>query len=543
MVTLPSTSRMVGLALLLVMCALPAVALGHAERWTYFPERSVGAVPKHRTSGPSLVVCKKDSAKRIHRIWSGNARKATRMRRQRLGMLSSCGYRHIQAAVDAAKTGYRILIMPGVYREEPSRRVPVAEERCSGDEYWEDSGDNHVEGGRVPTFLHQYHCPNARSLIAIIGDSLDEDRECDRKCNLQIQGMGRGPRDVLLVGDRLKHDVVRVDRADGIQLRNLAAEQGAYNNIDVVETNGFRLTKLVSRWAQNYGILTFTSDHGLYDRINTYGNGDSGVYPGSGPEYHCAGYGIEIKRVNSHHNLLGAAGTAGNGTWVHDSRFHHNGGGMAEDSFAPGHPGMPQDCSRWERNQLYSNNHNYYAENQELCDDEQTPFEKRPKQVVCPQFQVVIGAGMILYGVNENIYRDNWIWDQWRNGVRIFGVPAAIRGENDPAKQYDTSHGNKFIGNTFGLRPDGTRDRNGLDIYWDEQGIRNCWEGNEFAPGASLTSDPAELPTCASGGSNNLLGNQRKLAQEVSCATWDPQTNPQPPGCIWMQTPEEPPDE
>ncbi len=536
--------RRVILLALLALAAIPAVAAGHAERATYYPDRNVGAVPEYRTKGPAHVVCKPDSAQRVKQSWAGRGPKRKRMRAKLLRMIKAkCRFQHIQQAVDAAKTGDRILIMPGIYREEPSRAIPVKDPKCSGDEYWEDSGDNHQEDGRVPTYKHQVDCPNARNLIAIIGDSLaDEDRTCDQKCNLQIEGLGRYARDVLIEGDRRKEDVLRADRADGIQVLNLTAEQGAYNAIDFVETNGFLIRKVVSRYNQNYGILTFTSDHGLYDNIEAYGNGDSGVYPGSGPEYHCDGYGIEMRYVNSYNNLIGQSGTAGNGTYTHHSRFHHNSAGVSQDSFAPGHPGMPQDCSKWEDNQVYSNNLNLYDMNQELCNDKKTPFAARPKEIVCPQFQAVVGVGYMLYGVNDNLVRDNRIWDQHRNGIRLFGVPAAVRGDNDPAKQYDTSHGNRFMSNTFGVRPDGSKDRNAVDVYWDEQGLRNCWEANDTAPGRPLTSEPAKLPTCASGGSTSMLHNQLKLAQDVPCATWNPQTNPNPPACVWFETPADPGD-
>ena len=115
-----------------------------------------------------------------------------------------------------------------------------------------------------------------------MGDSLaDPDRECDHKCNLLMEGLGRRPKDVKIEGDRLKKDVIRADRADGFYLRNVWVEQGAFNDVDVVETNGFHLQDLVVPYAQNYGVLTFASDHGLYAHIDAYGNGDSGIYPGS----------------------------------------------------------------------------------------------------------------------------------------------------------------------------------------------------------------------------------------------------------------------
>ena len=531
-----------GIAVASVLLAVPALAGAHAERATFFPDHTKGSVPELRKTGERHVVCKSDSRKRIKRSWAGRGPKRTRSRRARLRLLKLCRYEHIQQAVDAATSGDRILIMPGVYREEPSREVPDRDPRCAGDEYWEPSGDNHQEDGRVPAFRHQHDCPNSWNLIAIVGDSLsDEDRECDRKCNLLMKGLGRLARDTVIEGDRFKEDVIRADRADGFVLHNVTVEQGRFNNVNVVETNGFRVSKLVTRWGRNYGVLTFASDNGLYNNIEAYGNGDSGIYPGSGPEGGCTRFGIEIRRVNSYGNTLGTSGTAGNGTWIHDSRMHHNAAGASTDSFAPGHPGMPQDCSKWEDNDIYSNNFDVFDDEREAyCNS--TPFEDRPKDYVCPWFQVPVGTGIMMYGANRNIVRGNRIWDNWRSGIRLFWVPAAVRGENDPAQQFDTSNGNQFTGNRFGLAPDGRPDRNGTDVYWDAQGVGNCWEGNEGAEDGAISSDPASLPDCASGGSKSQAGDATKTAREVPCATWHPRDNPDPPGCTWFTVPPEPKD-
>ncbi len=523
------------LALLLV---LPASAAAHPERLTQFPDASKGSVPEYRSSGPSQVVCKPNSRALTRRAWAGRGARRARVRAKRLALLRRCRFDHIQEAVEAARSGDRILIMPGVYREEPSRAVPVNDPKCGGEGYWEQTGDGHGENGRVPTYFFQLECPLSRNLIAIIGDT-DHDRECDRRCNLQIEGMGRTARDVIVEGDRLKRDVIRADRADGIQIRNMTVEQGAFNDIDVVETNGFRLRKLVARYGQNYGVLSFASDHGLYEDIEAYGNGDSGIYPGSGPEGHCRRFGIEIRRVNSYGNVLGYSGTAGNGTWTHHSRFHDNAAGVSNDSFASGHPGMPQDCSKWTDNEINSNNVNFFADdNEAYCN--RTAFEDRRKEVVCPKFQVPVGSGIIFYGVNRNTVADNHIYDNWRSGVRLFYVPAAIRGVLDPARQFDTSNGNRFVTNAMGMRPDGTSDLNGEDFTWDEQGTRNCWADNRTARGAAITSTPPALPSCASGGSRLPVPNPLTYLPEVPCASWNPASNPDPPGCTWFVTPPEP---
>ena len=528
----------------LAAAALPVVAVAHPERLTSFPDHTRGELPDVRHRGPSIVVCKPDAAAQIRRSWRGRGPQRTRIRAKRLRMLDRCRFEHIQQAVDAARSGTRILVMPGVYREEPSRAVPVNDPSCSLDDpkYWEQTDAGHGIEGRVPTYRFHLECPNSRNLIQVMGDPDDTNAPprggCEVKCDLQILGMGRQARHTLIEGDRRKADVIRADRADGFVVRNLATEQGEFNGIDVVETNGFRVEKVVSRFNQNYGVLTFTSDNGLYDNVEAYANGDSGIYPGSGPEGRCERYGIVVQDVRSYGNVLGFSGTAGNGTWIRDSQFHDNATGISNDSFASGHPGMPQDCSRWTGNDVYSNNVNFFADNGPRC--RATSFEERPKELVCPQFQVPVGSGFIFYGANKNLIRDNRIWDNWRSGLRLFYVPAAIRGEAEPEKQLDTSNANRIVDNLFGVAPDGFRAPNGEDVTWDSQGIGNCWEDNRTAPGVGLTSTPDHLPRCDGGGSSSPVPNPVVSAGEVPCATWDPHDNPDPIGCTWFTTPRRP---
>ncbi len=643
------------LALVLLALSAPLSAQAHPERATQFPDAALGSVPPVRTSGPAQVVCKPDSAQRIQQTYGlsstsieTSAQRSRRLDRvsarhlraaharahrsrthrrsfsrrkrtslshvraahrrahrrsaskttsvqaegvERLKLLKSCRHEHIQAGVDAASSGDRVLVMPGVYNEEPSRAVKFIGPESDRNESAQGGGagggldtapggmnaflemlglaapatptpraaqagagagaggicDNMSQfeapsdgDGMVPNYRFQSECPNSRNLIAVIGDT-NNDRRCDRRCNLQIEGMGRKPQDVVIVGDRIKRDIIRGDRADGLTIRNMTLEQGAFNNIDLVETNGFRIEDVETRYAQNYGVLTFTADHGLYQRIDAHHNGDSGVYPGSGPEGHCQRYGIEIREVNSHDNVLGYSGTAGNGINTHDSVFENNSAGIATDSFASGHPGMPQDCAKWVNNKISSNNQNFFTkEIQEAC--AQTQFEKRPREMVCPQFQVPVGTGMVMAGANGNIIRDNAIFDNWRDGVLLLYVPAAIRGDNEPEKQMDTSNENSYVNNRMGVRPDGARDLNGFDFFWDEQGRGNCWSGNSGPGGAPTRNDPATLPTCEDELNKTLQRpvNARKSAGEAPCATWNPKDNQFPPGCDWFTTPPEP---
>jgi hypothetical protein len=536
---------------LLVLTFGASTAFGHAERHAYFPDGSVGSVPVYRTTAAQVIyVCKADSAARIRRSYAGTDAHSRQMRRKRLRQLRSCHTRNIQAAVNKAHNGAIIRIMPGVYTEEPSRRAPNPDPRCANDYdtiggvLLDTGATGNVGGAKVPDYEYQRKCPNGQNLIAIIGDGPDPDRVCDGKCNIQLEGWGRSHRDVLISGQRTKLNVIRGDRADGIFLRNFTVEFSDFNNIYVIETNGFVFQNIESRWSREYGFLSFTSDHGLYNKLDAYGGGDSGVYPGAGPEGHCQRYGIEIRNVDSHDNTMGYSGTAGNGVWVHDSKFHHNSTGLATDSFASGHPGMPQDCMKWERNQIYSNNADLFNDQRDAyC--KSTPIEKRDPHVVCPTFQVPVGTGLGIFGGNGNIVRDNWIWDNWRDGMKLLWVPSAFRGQ--PEAGIDTSFDNTFSGNHLGVRPDGTRDPNGNDIWWDEEGRGNCFSGNVGPGGAAPSSNVGPgalavlitLPGCPSS-SPYSPGRPDKTASQATCSTWDPMSNPDPPGCDWFTRPQEP---
>jgi hypothetical protein len=554
-------------AAFLVALLVPAGAISHPERITSFTHPATGSVPVYRAHGPSNVVCKPESRRMIKREFGRDKR----VLKRRLATLARCRFHDIQAAIDKAKSGYRILIMPGTYRELPSRAVPFGGPGmppCQNDyvtvegAYGQKKPPLGPRSNDKPERANRNYaikCPNSKNLIAVIGDTRPEPTplapivpQCNQLCNLQIEGLGKEPGDVLIVGDRQKLDVVRIDRANGIYLRNFTVEQAAFNDVDLVEVDGFRISKVVTRYAQNYGVLTFTATHGLYDHDVAYGNGDSGLYPGStmkgcatngsiDPNAYgtceasgCGSPSIEIRDSESYGNTLGYSGTAGNSTYLHDNKFHDNATGLATDSFASGHPGMPQECFDWERNEIYSNNANPFTqERQDYCI--KTPFADRPKEIVCPQFQTAVGTGILMGGANRDLVKDNFIYDNWRQGVILLSVPAALRGDTNPDRQEDTSNGNRFIGNTMGTSPDGTRMPNGLDFEWDSSGKGNCYEGNK----TRSSSDPPVLPACP-GSPVWVSPNPAVTAAQVPCTAWDPRDDPRPAGCTWFDTPARP---
>jgi Right handed beta helix region len=558
-----SVAAVIAAALLTV----PAGAGAHAERQSFFPDPNQGDFPVYRTDGTSLIVCAPDSRTYINRIQDNN------IRRDNNRLLSRCRIHNIQVAVDRARNNYRIQILPGHYRELLSRRPPPP--GCEGIY-------DKVANGQVLSYDEQRQCPNAQNLIAVLGDT-DGNGICDSKCNLQIEGTGDSPDDVVIFGDRSvpvpqnKLNLLRADRADGIYIRNMKFQFSDFNNVYVLETNGFRIDSVISAYSREYGILSFTSDHGIYENCEAYGNGDSGVYPGSGPDARHGQpdarglvYGIVIRNCDSHDNVIGSSGTAGNGTWMYHNRFHNNGAGITTDSFASGHPGMPQDSSKWSENLIYSNNRfDLFADDRDqYC---KQPSVQRDPRIVCPTFQVPVGTGMLIAGGNNNVVANNYIFDNWRNGTMLFWVPATLRGESDNARNYDTSGNNMYTGNCMSTHPAvvdpaqvdfsqclGTRDSNGTDHWWDEEEGQdcdpnqsgcvdtdttrgNCWSGNLSTNGGAPSSNPNSLlmPGCPG---NDLFrpGNSEKQAFLVPCATWDPTTNTDPPGCDWFTPQPEP---
>jgi hypothetical protein len=523
---------------LLTALALPAVA--HEERESQFPPGD-GSVPTYRTideAADVLVVCKPHSEERIERIADPELRAFNE------GLLGRCAFEHIQSAVDAVEVqGTNVYVLPGTYREQPS---------------WDENApctDDYDDG--VVDYELIVSCGEVINLVTVAGDDPhDDDIVCDNQlCDLQVEGTGERPDDTVLRGgfkpdgSWIKHNGIKADRADGFYLRNMAFDLFRENAIYVHETDGYVLDRVVARHNDLYGILTFTSDHGLIKDCDTHHNGDSGIYPGSSADVNADNpetgplerYAVEITGCRSHHNALGFSGSAGNSVYFHDNDVFLNGAGYVTDSFVPNHPGMPQDHAWLEDNRIHLNNVNYYQRylHEGRCGGR--PADRGYETgTVCPAFPVPVGTGVLIAGGNHNFVRDNDIFDNWRAGTKQFWVPAAIRDEFDRS-QFDTSNANRYVENRLGANPAGDVQPNGVDFWWDEQGVGNCWQDNVPA-GDEVTSNElvlpqhvlTGLPDCDSGGSLLPTGDPVKSALLVPCATFDREDDPDPAGCDWF---------
>ncbi len=545
-------------------------ASAHEERPTVFPDGS-GTVPSFRgyDTPRSRVVCKDGSDEAIKQMPAG------RLKRINERLLDRCRFSSIQDAINSIeRRNTSVYVLPGTYHEtkwaqknrsyycshlESASSDQLTTSRYIGSLTGSGASRTRDEGGGSTSdpiglsYSDQRRCPHNLNLISVFGDKtpFNGSIRCDSEfCGTQIVGTGRRMTDVLVDNRFQKLNAIRLDRAGGVVVRNMTFQQAEFNSVYVLETDGFVLDRLITRGNDEYGILAFASDHGLIQRTDNYYNGDSGIYPGSGSDLNAANenfevtrYAIEIRNNKSHHNALGYSGTAGNSIWAHHNDFYANATGIVTDSLFPGHPGLPQDHARWSHNRIFSNNNNYY----ELYVDTGVCDKPMPQRgyiggTVCPVIPTPVGTGVLIAGGNYNSTDHNWIYDNWRYGTMQFWVPAPLRDEMDPSKLYDTSNHNHTTHNHMGTAPDGRVLENGSDHWWDDQGMGNCWEDNEYADGSQDDNFTVPPPACGAGGSVFLPGAPVKDAGFLSCSQYD-RNDPvlrHPPGCEWFESPTRP---
>ena len=590
--------RLLGLALL-IAAFVTTTASAHLERPSYWPDPTPdasvsppagGGVPKARSlksavkgKGPGevRVVCQKRSLKLAKKsirqarrqgfrlrpsqpVTRYSKKKAKKMRKLNRKLKKMCEFKSVQDAVNESGNNDRVVIMPGRYTEPKSRKAPLNDPKCNPSMLQESQS-----GAQTPSYEYQATCGNDQNLIhvagrAVGGEPLPEPRpdrhgipeeelgECVR-CNLQIEGSGPKPEDVILDAGKgytnpkdpearpggelpaaecrgedgespcwAKHVVLRTDRSDGFVGRHFlmrgAQEHGFYTE----ETDGILLDRVKFFWNRDYGHLSFTTDHNVISNCDGFGAGDAVVYPGASPQtgefrkesfYPEQRFNTTIRRCDLRGSAMGYSGSMGNSVRVTKNRFYGNANGLTTDTLsAGGHPGFPADGMKIDRNWFYANNLDVYRED--------NPFE-----ALVPQ---PVGTGFFWPGNNDGTFSHNWVFDNWRQGAMLIAIPDAIAGESEgemdsqihcpTSGDYSTSCANRYFGNRMGQVPPGFEPHpglemfgnettldgesetapNGVDFWWDEFAANtgNCWYQNEGPDGTrdSLTADPPMGP-------------------------------------------------
>ena len=369
--------------------------------------------------------------------------------------------------------------MPGLYTEPTARAQPTHDPKCQG---LTQQNDRQVETGGNQTgavsYAYQIKCPNDQNLVAVLGRAngkgsdpqppLDERRGIPNlgpciRCNVQMEGSGVGPDDVIVDAGRVasgdggpigaKKDVaIRADRADGFVLRNVKVRHAAEHGIYVLEADGYAaralqgdLQRRVRRADLRGGPRRDAGLRGRGQRRLGRSTRARPRRPASRARRAGDATTRRSRRCDSHHNASGYSGTAANAVHIHHNDFYDNALGFTTDVFtAAGHPGFPQDSDLIENNNFYSNNFNPYVKGSD----------------VEPTVPVPVGTGLWIAGGNNNTIRNNRFWDNWRRGTMIFAVPDSTvcappehQAGCDPAK-VSTSFRNKTYGNMMGRDPE-----------------------------------------------------------------------------------------
>jgi hypothetical protein len=620
---------------------VPGIAAAHLERPSYWPDpgpdTSVrppagGAVPemrnlrsalRPRSRGRTRVVCKGPNANRSMRFLNRSLRQARRkgfrlrpsqsviryrpkraksLRRINRRLANRCKFNSVQPAINRSGNNDRVVIMPGRYVEKRARDMPVNDPRCA------DMTQTDGRGRQAPSYEYQVNCPHDQNLIYVqgreIGDTPPpdpplEDRhgipdlgECVR-CNLQIEGSGVKPEDVILdagtdyeplgqvtasrrqtamtprskPGGYAKDVVLRVDRADGFVGRNFLVRGAEEHGFYTEETDGALLDRVKFFWNRDYGHLSFHTDHHVIRNCHGFGSGDAVVYPGASPETGSQArsdfypdaprFNTVVRRCDMHHSVLAYSGSMGNAVRITDNHVYATGSGISTDSISVGgHPGFPSDSVQIDNNLIYSNNLNLYTDD--------PPVD--PLVGLLP-----VGVGVFWAGHNDGVVRDNWIFDNWRRGTMLFAIPDAlviadVEGEvNDgiscPTPDQSTSCGNRFFNNNMGVAPpgfemppgvrmlgnpvggDGGVLPNGLDFWWDPWAgnTGNCWFDNTGPDGTADSVSgsgplvgglPADCDTSVG------MGNPEQTGELLACFIG--REGDVDAACTWGETPPQP---
>ena len=311
----------IAVAIGVIAVLVPAFALAHIERASYWPDPAAdtsvnppagGSVPQirdlysalkgqghnyghghgHGNSGTTRIVCQPDSVQRLdgdlakaqttgYKIRPSQPRitltgkEAKTLRHFNEKLFRRCTYHSIQSAVTDSHNNDRIEVMPGLYTEPESRAKPTNDPAC--DQYKITNDKNQV--GAV-SYAYQFHCPNDQNLIAVLGRALTNtavpqppllDRHgipdagpCIR-CNLQIQGTGASPDAVTIdAGNTASGDGTPIDSVKDVGIRADRAD-------------GFVLDNVKVRHAREHDVYVPETDGSHLNRLKVPYAGEYGV--------------------------------------------------------------------------------------------------------------------------------------------------------------------------------------------------------------------------------------------------------------------------
>jgi hypothetical protein len=334
---------------------------------------------------------------------------------------------------------------------------------------------------------------------------------------LTIKGTNSNPRKTILEGKNAKGELgpaqngIEAIDVDGLVLKNMWARHYESNGFFVHADVGsgqhcadYVMNNLVASENRSYGLFAKGCFGGKMINSVGFRHGDSAYYVGETP---CdkANYSVRdpenrpcqkqpketlLKNDESYENVLGYSGTNSKYVRIVESDFYNNGAGIVPNTLdSEGYE--PNGWNVFEKNNVFWNNYNYF-----LAASAFKTVSGGLGKLGSITVNYPTGVGVVLYGGDGNVVKQNNIFGNYKWGVASFSGPGEIyvANEGDEAKNVN----NQVIENSMGQ---GGTDPNGEYDFWnDASGGGNCWGGNTpgstFAPGNGTTPLFLIYPQC-----------------------------------------------
>ncbi|MFG3341595.1 right-handed parallel beta-helix repeat-containing protein [Glycomyces sp. NPDC048151] len=326
----------------------------------------------------------------------------------------------------------------------------------------------------------------------------------DGLTGLQIEGLGNTPDDVLVTADFNADTVFAAREADGLHLSGIAFGQARATGLQLTATTGATLDNVAATHSGGDGIRIADSSAVALTgcRADTADTAGIALQNVDGLVSGCDASG----------NLVGLLASGGDTLELDGNRLHGNTTGLAITGTAPGHE------VRATANLVYGNNTDHYARlGTRACDAD--PADRDWAQTLCPGRTFPSGVGILVADGTGVEVAGNRLWNQQTAAIAAWGT-AGLDGSGDR---------NRFEDNAFGVREDGQRQRNRLDLWWDGVGAGNC-----FAEPGSFRTLPASLPDCDGANTpSRLVGDPLRAFKVGHCGIGDTAAGV-PEGCDWF---------
>ncbi|MEU5155446.1 right-handed parallel beta-helix repeat-containing protein [Glycomyces sp. NPDC021274] len=348
--------------------------------------------------------------------------------------------------------------------------------------------------------------PGSRILVLPGHYDLAETLLLEGTADLQIEGLGDGPEAVLLSGGFQLDTVLEARDATGLYLRNLTLGQARETGLLLDGVESATVESVTAVQSGGHGLHVIRSRAVALTDCRAAAADDAGIAIETAT--------ATVEACEATGSLTGLLVSGSGAVVVDGNRLHGNTTGLAVTDTGP----VP-DVTVSE-NLVYGNNTGHYAHlgtpacAADLADRDWTAG------TVCPERTVPRGVGVLVADAARVHVTGNRIWNQDTAAIAAWGTPG-VHGVAGDA--------NTFAGNTFGVREDGQRERNRLDLWWDGVGAGNCFD----QPNAFRTL-PAVLPPCDTEfPPARVAGDPLRALKLWQCGIGDA-TAGVPEGCDWF---------